>query len=69
MAQTTNSSNFAGVSLDCAEPDVLADFYLALLGGRVLGRTARSVGTRTFSQSTHVKYKRYKAADLLPVLK
>jgi hypothetical protein len=37
---------FAGVSLDCADPAVLADFYLALLGGETLWRSAGSVGIR-----------------------
>ena len=35
---------FVGVSLDCADPDELADFYLRLLGGRVLWRREGSVG-------------------------
>jgi catechol 2,3-dioxygenase-like lactoylglutathione lyase family enzyme len=35
---------FVGVSLDCADPNTLADFYLALLGGRVLWSNAGSVG-------------------------
>lgn len=37
---------FAGVSLDCADPAVLADFYLALLGGETLWQSAGSVGIR-----------------------
>ena len=37
---------FAGVSLDCADPAALADFYLALLGGETLWRSAGSVGIR-----------------------
>jgi hypothetical protein len=37
---------FAGVSLDCADPGVLADFYLTLLGGELLWRTAGSAGVR-----------------------
>ncbi|HZB51051.1 MAG TPA: VOC family protein, partial [Mycobacteriales bacterium] len=36
----------AGVSLDCADPGELADFYLRLLGGRVLWRRESSVGVR-----------------------
>jgi hypothetical protein len=39
-------TRFAGVSLDCADPEVLADFYLTLLGGEVLWRSADSVGVR-----------------------
>jgi hypothetical protein len=35
---------FVGVSLDCADPGALADFYLRLLGGRVLWRREGSVG-------------------------
>lgn len=33
-----------GVSLDCADPVELAEFYLLLLGGRVRWRTESSVG-------------------------
>ncbi len=34
----------AAVSLDCADPDVLARFYLDLLGGRMLWRSDGSAG-------------------------
>ena len=34
----------AGVSLDCPDPAVLADFYLTVLGGRELWTNADSVG-------------------------
>jgi hypothetical protein len=37
---------FVGVSLDCADPDALADFYLGLLGGEVAWRSDHSVGVR-----------------------
>jgi Glyoxalase-like domain len=37
---------FAGVSLDCADPAALADFYLTLLGGETLWHSAGSVGIR-----------------------
>jgi catechol 2,3-dioxygenase-like lactoylglutathione lyase family enzyme len=37
---------FVGVSLDCADPDELADFYVRLLGGRILWRHEDSVGVR-----------------------
>jgi glyoxalase superfamily protein len=40
------AARFVGVSLDCADPDVLADFYLKLLGGEMLWRSAGSVGIR-----------------------
>ena len=39
-------ARFAGVSLDCADPAALADFYLELLGGQVLWRSAGSAGLR-----------------------
>jgi len=39
-------ARFAGVSLDCADPAALADFYLELLGGQVLWRSADSAGIR-----------------------
>ena len=37
---------FVGVSLDCADPAELADFYLRLLGGRVLWSRPNSVGAQ-----------------------
>jgi len=37
---------FVGVSLDCADPAQLAEFYLQLLGGRVLWRGPTSVGVQ-----------------------
>jgi hypothetical protein len=37
---------FVGISLDCADPDVLADFYLHLLGGEIAWRSDGSVGVR-----------------------
>ena len=39
-------ARFAGVSLDCADPAALADFYLGLLGGQMLWRSAGSAGLR-----------------------
>ncbi|MGU3434891.1 VOC family protein [Actinomycetes bacterium M1A6_2h] len=36
----------AGVSLDCADPDELAQFYVDLLGGRMLWANSASVGVR-----------------------
>lgn len=38
------SVRFVGVSLDCADPAELAEFYLRLLGGRVRWRRESSVG-------------------------
>ncbi len=40
------AARFVGVSLDCADPAALADFYLTLLGGVVLWHSAGSVGLR-----------------------
>ena len=37
-------ARFVAVSLDCADPGVLADFYLTLLGGEELWRSPGSVG-------------------------
>ena len=37
---------FAGVSLDCADPTELADFYLQLLGGRLLWTRPTSAGVQ-----------------------
>ncbi len=37
---------FVGVSLDCSDPAELADFYLQLLGGRVLWSRPPSVGVQ-----------------------
>ena len=39
-------ARFVGVSLDCPDPAALADFYLELLGGQVLWRSADSAGIR-----------------------
>src|ERR1700687_1435855 len=39
-------ARFAGVSLDCADPAALAGFYLEMLGGQVLWRSADSTGIR-----------------------
>jgi hypothetical protein len=38
---------FVGVSLDCADPAELAEFYLGLLGGRLLWSRPTSVGVQT----------------------
>ncbi len=40
------SVGFVGVSLDCADPVELAEFYLQLLGGRVLWHKESSVGVK-----------------------
>lgn len=40
------AARFVGVSLDCADPAVLADFYLRLLGGEMLWHSADSAGIR-----------------------
>src|SRR3954453_285240 len=37
---------FVGVSLDCADPTELAEFYLQLLGGRLLWSRPTSVGVQ-----------------------
>lgn len=37
---------FVGVSLDCADPAALADFYLQLLGGRLLWSRPNSAGVQ-----------------------
>ncbi len=37
---------FLGVSLDCADPAELADFYVKLLGGRLLWSHASSAGAQ-----------------------
>lgn len=37
-------ARFVAVSLDCADPGELADFYLTLLGGAELWRSPGSVG-------------------------
>lgn len=38
--------HFVGVSLDCADPAELAEFYVRLLGGRVLWSRPNSVGVK-----------------------
>jgi hypothetical protein len=37
-------AQLAGISVDCADPVALAEFYLAFLGGQTLGRSPDSVG-------------------------
>lgn len=44
--QQPGSVRFVGVSLDCADPVQLAEFYLQLLGGRILWRKDSSVGVQ-----------------------
>jgi hypothetical protein len=41
-----NELRFVGVSLDCADPGKLADFYLPLLGGRLLWSHSNSAGVQ-----------------------
>ena len=49
MADVTADTQvrFVGVSLDCADPAELAEFYLGLLGGRLLWSRSTSVGVQT----------------------
>ncbi len=42
----TEPFRIAGLSLDCADPDALARFYLDLLGGHTLWNKERSVAIR-----------------------
>ncbi len=42
--QQPGSVRFVGVSLDCADPVQLAEFYLQLLAGKILWRKESSVG-------------------------
>ena len=44
--ETEPIASFVAVSLDCADPATLAEFYLRLLGGQVLWRSAKSTGIR-----------------------
>jgi hypothetical protein len=48
MSQSGSSSDlrFVGVSLDCADPAELAEFYLQLLSGRLLWSRPSSVGVQ-----------------------
>ena len=46
MTELNESLRVVGVSLDCAVPAVLAQFYLDLLGGEVLWQNADSAGVR-----------------------
>lgn len=48
MAESAGASDvrFVGVSLDCADPAELADFYLQLLGGRLLWSRPTSAGVQ-----------------------
>lgn len=44
--QQPGSVRFVGVSLDCADPVQLAEFYLQLLSGKILWRKESSVGVQ-----------------------
>ena len=48
MSESASPSDvrFVGVSLDCADPAELAEFYLQLLGGRLLWSRPTSVGVQ-----------------------
>ena len=48
MSRTSDPAQirFVGVSLDCADPDELATFYLNLLGGRLLWSEDRSAAVQ-----------------------
>jgi Glyoxalase-like domain len=45
-SESPSDLRFVGVSLDCADPAGLAEFYLELLGGRLLWSRATSVGVQ-----------------------
>jgi hypothetical protein len=44
--QSQPATRLVAISLDCADPAALADFYLKLLGGEIGWRSAGSVGVR-----------------------
>ena len=44
--EASSDVRFVGVSLDCADPVELAEFYLQLLGGRLLWSRPNSVGVQ-----------------------
>lgn len=48
MPETSDpaETRFVGISLDCADPDELATFYLDLLGGRLLWSKAASAAVQ-----------------------
>ena len=49
MADVTRDPpvRFVGVSIDCADPAALAEFYLGLLGGQLVWSKPTSVGVQT----------------------
>jgi hypothetical protein len=47
VSASPSDVRFVGVSLDCADPAELAEFYLQLLGGRLLWSRPTSVGVQT----------------------
>jgi hypothetical protein len=52
VSATPSDVRFVAVSLDCADPAELAEFYLQMLGGRLLwSRQGQrwGAGTRTFA--------------------
>jgi Glyoxalase-like domain len=46
MTAPADGLHLLSVSIDCADPDVLGDFYVDLLGGEVAWRSEISVGVR-----------------------
>lgn len=46
MAAADDDVRLVAVSLDCADPAILADFYAALLGGTVVWQNEQSAGVR-----------------------
>src|SRR3954454_12659094 len=46
VAASHSNLRFVGVSLDCADPTELAEFYLQMLGGRLLWSRPTSVGVQ-----------------------
>ncbi len=46
VSASPSDVRFVGVSLDCTEPAELAEFYLQMLGGRLLWSRPTSVGVQ-----------------------
>src|SRR5215212_7068279 len=46
VSASPSDVRFVGVSLDCADPAELAEFYLQMLGGRLLWSRPTSVGVQ-----------------------
>jgi hypothetical protein len=61
-------ANLAGVSIDCSDPGQLLEFYLRLLGGRVLWNTVDSAAIEATGSERSDAFYRRPVAQSIPEL-